>query len=425
MSKKILVEKLIEKIEGEATLGFEFQDDKISYVDITFANTRGMEGILVGKPAKDALVITPRVCGICGHAHLMAAVRALEACHDDLVISPKAQIIRELTISFELIHNHFKWFYLTLMPLLGQKQEVMKAAYPSQMMNKAIAIFAGQYPHNSYAIPGGVVCDPTPVEIIQIKNLVNETIRYFETHMVQSDTRVISECNDIDTLLAQKGDIPHILHHLIENEWQQLGRSYDRFLVFGESSYFKRGKANKTRISTSIDEQYIDILPNDHSKALNVTYKHNFFEVGPLARAMVRKTPLIKDAHRRFGDSVFSRVLARSCETIQLLHHTANLLDQIDLSEPSYIEPKQKDGSLTAEGVGVVEAARGSLIHKVELEEGIIKNYTLITPTQWNLSNGTPENMGTSQKAMVGIETVDIAEFVFKTFDVCSVCTTH
>ena len=59
-----------------------------------------MEKILEGKNALDALVINPRVCGICGHAHLIATVEAIEDCYEDIEISNKAKIIRELTLKF-------------------------------------------------------------------------------------------------------------------------------------------------------------------------------------------------------------------------------------------------------------------------------------------------------------------------------------
>jgi hydrogenase large subunit len=107
------------------------------------------------------------------------------------------------------------------------------------------------------------------------------------------------------------------------------------------------------------------------------------------------------------------------------LQHSKQLLKELDLSEVSYIEPTKDISKLTGSGVGIVEAARGTLIHKVELEEGIIKNYEIITPTQWNLSNGTKENLGVSQRAMIGETDVNLAEIIFKSFDVCSVCTTH
>lgn len=425
MSKKITIEKLIEKIEGEATLNFHFDKEKIDFVDIAFLTSRGIEEILVGKPALDALVINPRVCGICGHAHLIATVKALENCYENIQISKKAEIIRELTLTFELIQNHFKWFYLTLMPLLGEEQKVLFAAKPSNLMAKAIAHLAGQYPHNSYAMVGGVVSDPTQIELLQIKNIIQETIHFFKNHMVLADTEKLLSCENIEALLSKEGDLPYLLNSIIKRKWHSLGKSYDRFIAFGESSYFKRGKSLKTRVQPSISEKYLQISKNSNSLAKNVMYKHDYYEVGPLSRAMLLKTPLIKDAHRRYGDTLFSRILARSCETLQLLHHSLTLLQKVDLSEPSYIKPAQELKNVSGEGVGAVEAARGSLIHKVKLQEGKIEAYQIITPTQWNLGNGTKEMPGIAQKAMLDLSDTDIAEFIFKSFDVCSVCTTH
>jgi len=426
MSKKqVQVKKMIEKIEGEATLNFQFEDEKISFVDIAFLSGRGMEQILRNKPAQDALMLTPRVCGICGHAHLQASVKALEACYETLKISKKAEILRELTLNFELIQNHFKWFYLTLFPLLGAKQKIMHAAKPSQLMSKAIAHIGGQYPHNSYAIVGGVVCDPTHLELLQVKNLLEETVAFFEKEMVVAQSERLLSCENIEKLISKEGDLPYVLRKIVENGWQDLGKSFDRFIVFGENSYFKRGKSLKTRVQENIDESHLHLFDNIDSLAKNVTYKDKYYEVGPLSRAMLLKTPLIKAVHRRFGDSLFSRIVARSCEILQLLHYSQKLLKEIDLNEPSFIQPPMDITKVSGFGVGAVEAARGSLIHKVHLEEGIITNYQMITPTQWNLSNGTKLSPGVSQMAMMGLEDEKLAEFVFKTFDVCSVCTTH
>ena len=425
MSKKITVAKLIEKIEGEATLKFHKVGEKIDFVDIVFASQRGIEQILQGRAAEDALVINPRVCGICGHAHLIATVKALEDCYDGLQISQKAEIIRELTLNFELIQNHFKWFYLTLLPLLGERQNISSASRMSRQISKAIAHLAGQYPHNSYAIVGGVVCDPTHIELLQVKNILHEVLSFFETQMVRADTKMLIKCEKVETLLSKEGGLPKLLNHLLQKGWQTEGKSFDRFIVFGENSYFKRGKSIKTRIQPHISERFLDIFGNSDSLAKNVTYKNKYYEVGPLSRAMLLKTPLIKDAHRRYGDSLFSRILARSCEIVQLLHHSFYLLSQIDLSQPSYIAPPKDIKTLTAEGTGAVEAARGSLVHQVQLVDGKIARYRIVTPTQWNLSQGTPDAPGVAQQAMIGLEDEAMAEFVFKTFDVCSVCTTH
>lgn len=417
--------KLIEKIEGEAKLNFNFKDNKIDFVDIEFMSTRNIENILKGKPAFDALVINPRVCGICGHAHLIATVQALEDCYDNLELSNKAKIIRELTLNFELIQNHFKWFYLTMLPLFGHKQQVLKATYPSQLMGKAIALFGGQYPHTSYAVVGGVVCEITEMDIIKLQHYIAETTKFVKDNLLKLDSQSFLICKDVDTVLNYEGDLPDILRQIKNEELLGHGKSYDRFISFGENSYFKKGKSLKTKVNYNISVAYVKESQKLSSFAKNVSFKDKYYEVGPLARAMVIKTPLIMDAHKKYGDSIFSRILARVCEISQLLEHSKKLINDLDLNEPSYIEPSINILQLSASGYSAVEAARGSLIHKVEIQNGIIKNYEIITPTQWNLSGGTREKQGVSQKAMIGLTDIKTAELVFKSFDVCSVCTTH
>ena len=417
--------KLIEKIEGEAKLNFNFKDEKIDFVDIEFMSTRNIENILKGKSPLDALVINPRVCGICGHAHLIATVKALEDCYDDLKISNKASIIRELTLNFELVQNHFKWFYLTMLPLFGHKQQILKATYPSQLMAKAIALFGGQYPHTSYAIVGGVVCNITKMDVIKLQHNINETIKFFTDNLVKINSENFLVCNNIEDVLRKEGDLIDILKQIKKDGLLGYGKSFDRFIVFGENSFFKKGKSLKTRLTEGVSLNYVKEIENITSFAKNVTYKNRYYEVGPLSRAMIRKTSLIKDAHRKYGDSIFSRILARVCEIAQLLEHSKTLIENLDLSEPSYIEPSKSIMTLNSSGQSAVEAARGSLIHKVQIENGIIKDYEIIAPTQWNLCSGTKEEQGIAQKAMIGLSDVKVAELVFKSFDVCSVCTTH
>jgi len=415
---------LIEKIEGEAKLNFSFDSSGIiDFVEIEFFSSRGIEKILENRPALDALVINPRVCGICGHAHLIATVKALESCYESIEISPKAKILRELTLNFELIQNHFKWFYLNILPLFGYRESISKALKPSQLMAKSIATIAGQYPHTSYAIVGGVVCEPTVMDMMRVKSYINETMKCFNDSIVLSSS--FSICQSIDELLKKSGDLPTLLKDIKDRDWQKIGRSYDRFIVFGSNSYFKRGKSIKTNLSQNVTIDRVREFDNIDSKAKNVLYKDRYYEVGSLSRAMVNKIPLIKDAHRRFGDSILSRIVARVCEIPQLLKHSLELIDSIDLNQESYITPPIDISDITANGVSAVEAARGSLIHKVSLEDGIISKYEIITPTQWNLSNGSREYPGIAQKAMIGVDSVELAEIIFKSFDVCSVCTTH
>lgn len=430
--KKIQIRELIEKIEGEAELDFSFNDGLIEDVKINFGFYRGIEEILRGKDARDALVITPRVCGICNHAHLIAAVHALENGYENTGIkvdlSSKARDIREFTLACELIQNHVKWLYMNILPQLesyldkkSEENYAMKASHLASTITKALAIFAGQWPHSSYAVPGGVTCDPTHLDVMQAQNLVSESIGFFEQVMTGLKLEEYLDIDSISSLDKIKGDFGGILHLLDTNGMAEIGQSHDRFIVLGESILSKPGKSNVTNVS-GIDTRYVEESVQTGTVAKAVTYKNRLYEVGPLARGMVAKTPIVKSLHKRYKDSLLTRLFSRVHEVATLLQYTKILLNNIALDEPSCTLDINALPT-TFEGTGVVEAARGSLIHRTTVKEGLITHYDIITPTQWNLSHGTSEEQGIAAEAMVGSKSIQEATFIFRTFDVCSVCT--
>jgi len=432
----LIIKELIEQIEGEAELFFDMKDDKVTFATIAFANFRGMESILENKHALDALVYTPRVCGICGHSHLLATVRALENAYKnagkEIFLSNKVQKIREFTLTMEIVQNHFKWIYLTIIPQLQnliKSEDVttpLKGAFASNIASKAISIFAGQWPHSSYMIAGGITCDPTNVDILKAHSYLDELIAFFEkeTAGVSLDRFLAFEsCKDFKDI---KSDIASLEKNLIDAKMDEKGFAYDRFLVLGEHSFSQKSKIKKTR-SYIADEKYVDIsqayTPYKKSFAYNAHYKNEYYETGPLARMMALSFPIVKNMHRRFKDSTYSRVMARVFELAYLLKNAKQLLLEIDIEENSFFKPIDIT-KITAKGEGVVEAPRGPLIHRINVEKWIIKDYTIITPTQFNIGSSTPKNLTPVQKAMINA-TKDEATFIFRSFDVCSVCTTH
>ena len=432
--KSIKIKQLIEKIEGEAELDFTFNEGKIEDVKINFGFYRGIEEILRGKDARDALVITPRVCGICNHAHLISAVRAIEDGYKKAGIkvnlSSKAKDIREFTLACELIQNHVKWFYMTIFPQLesyvkkkSDENYAIKATYLASTITKALAIFAGQWPHSSYTVPGGITCDPTYIDVMQAESLVDESIKFFEQVMTGLKLDDYLAIDLVSSLHKIEGDFGKLLHLLGSNAMSEVGQSHDRFIVFGEGALSKSGKSIATNVS-NVNTKYVKESQQKGTVAKAVTYKNRLYEVGPLARGMVAKTPIVKSLHKRYKDSLLTRVFARVHEVGELLFYAKSLLKNLTLDEPSVT----LDGNIKVdqfEGTGVVEAARGSLIHKTTVSHGVITNYDIITPTQWNLSHGTKDEKGIAIEAMVGSKSIEEATFIFRTFDVCSVCTTQ
>ena len=432
----MITKKLIDQIEGEANIFFDIKDDKVDFATVSFPHFRGIEGILKGKNAMDALVITPRVCGICGHAHLMAAVRAIEDAYtnagEKIVLNEKIEKIREFTLVMEMIQNHFKWIYLTMIPQIEKLLEVektetpLKGAFGASLATKALAVFAGQWPHSSYMVPGGVTADPTNMDLIKAESSIDALISFFEKEALGvslADFLNLKSCKAFDDL---DGDIAYLESLLIKAKMHEKGFSHDRFLVIGEHSFTQVLKVKQTRVF-SVDAKYVQDIntysPREKSYAKNAQYKGEYFETGPLSRMMAISFPIIKNMHRRFKDSAYSRVMARVFELGYLLEHSKSLVKSISIDESSFISSTDIN-KLTSKGRGVVEAPRGPLLHEVSIENGIIKEYKIITPTQFNIGSGKKTALTPAQKAMIGLSKEE-ALFVFRTFDVCSVCTTH
>lgn len=446
---------IVERIEGEAKLVCSWQNDIITDARIEFLNFRGFEFMLQGKSPLDALIYTPRICGICGQAHLKTTVDALENVYknigEELIIPNKAKLLREIGLNIEIIDSHIKWFYMFIMPdivnlsqndyseyipLKGSKW--LKSSSVASETIKALAIIGGQWPHTSYMIPGGVVSDPTLFDLTTMQNYLDNTISFFEKDFVGVDFEdylSFTSINDIDNI---HGDLRDFITLSFENDLHKIGKSYDRHIVLGKSDLFDSGKIDK-RITHKLDLKAItedDKYTFNIDKAKdtkeafgwtkNVSYADKFYETGPLSRAIIKNRKFINEVHKNYEDSVLTRVMARMDEFAHLLYTTKNLIKQIDISEESFIQPKISLSDIDkAEGTAVVEACRGSLLHEISIKEGKIDKYNVITPTVWNLGPGNKENLSIAQKAIIGTDSIKKAKIILRSFDVCSVCTTH
>jgi len=385
-----ITKNIINKIEGEATLKI-YGEKTIDYVEIEFWQYHGIEEYLKNRHFMDALVINPRVCGICGHSHLYATVKAIEKVFN-AEVPKKAKIFREVTSLLEVIENHIKWFYITIYPTqVKSKEYIFKAVKFSSKISKAIAILAGQFPHNSYMIPGGVTCDPTYMEIMRLKDLIREIKEEY-----------------LKEIMDESLSSPD-LNRFFENVPKVIGKSLNRFLVLGESGYYKpNGNYEK------VTEQ------KSSSLSKNAMYENEFYEVGPLARLITNGNENIKKIYDKYSDSIYTRMAARVYEPVLLLGYIEKILAEVDLCEQSYIKPKIKNGK----AVVAVEAPRGSLVHEVSIKNEKIEYYNIIVPTQFNLASSTKEKPSPAQAALMG-ESIEYVDSIFRCFDICAVCMSH
>ena len=446
---------LVERIEGEAKLICSWKNNKVNDARIDFLNFRGFEYILEGKSPLDALIYTPRICGICGQAHLKATVEALENIYENInekiEISNKAKLLRQIGLNIEIIDSHIKWFYLFIMPdiiklhsndlgiyapLKGKRW--LEACKTASETIKALAIIGGQWPHTSYMNVGGVMSDPTRMDLINMQNYLQMAIDFFENSISGVSLENYLSFDSLNDLEKLDKDMKYFKELCFKYHLNIYGKSHNRFISLAESNLFRSGKI-KQKIVNKIDlskiaesSEYTFSLNEEensskkHTWSKLVTYNDSFFETGPLARAIISNRKFIKELHKSFDDSVFTRVMARVDEMAFLINDTKSLISKIDLLENSFIKPKLSLNDIEkASGISVTEACRGSLYHKIDIENGKIRAYDVITPTVWNLGPSNKKEKGIAQKAIIGSPNIEIAKIVLRSFDVCSVCTSH
>ena len=436
-----LTRDLLLRVEGEAILELEWEDGRVKDARIILPSTRFIEKALIGRPVMDALVIAPRVCGICGHAHLMASVKAIEDALFRVSLSNKAKVTRDITLMCEIIQNHIKWFYLFVMPDILKFKQIDKftpfkgkrwieAIRVSSLINKVIALFSGQWPHSSYAVPGGITSDFKDSELYKALALLSEVKTFFLDKTVELEEKEFKDLIKNGKPERVKGDLGLFLEVCEEHDLLTVGRAYNRFLTGGEifpcvePAHFTGSRKLCYMNLSCVKEVKCD---DGYSKAYAVRYRDLPYETGPLSRQFLSGNLAVREMHRLYGDSYATRVFARVLEIgVMCLNLEVKLNELFTfLDEPSWIEPEVDLKNFSGEGASAVEAARGTLIHKIQIEKGKIKNYTIITPSQWNLGPRAGGFLGVAEKAVLNVKDSHIAQMIVRSFDMCSVCTTH
>lgn len=168
------------RVEGDLDLRIKLRDGVVTEAWTEASMFRGFEIILRGKDPQAGLIVTPRICGICGGSHLHKAVYALDTAWKTHV--PKnATLVRNIAQACETLLSIPRWFYALFAIDLTNKNyahlpeydEVCRRFAPfvgtsyetgvtlSGKPVEVYAMFGGQWPHSSFMIPGGVMCAPT------------------------------------------------------------------------------------------------------------------------------------------------------------------------------------------------------------------------------------------------------------------------
>lgn len=472
------------RVEGDLEVTLDIEAGKVQAAYVNSPMYRGFEQILAGKHPTDALVYVPRICGICSVAQSAAAAQAL-AQSMGLQAPENGRLAATLTLAAENLADHLSHFYLFFMPDFARDgyrehawftdaQARFKSVTGSataevlpvraKFMN-VMGYLAGRWPHTLSLQPGGSSRALEEAEKLRLKILLTE-FRTFLERTLFGDTLEAVAALDSGAALhvwmeprVRNADFPRFLLIARELDLQHMGRGTDRFISYGAyadgasalfpAGLWAEGKTQPLDIGAIREDVSSSWMAGDsplspaEGRTLPVPDKPDAYswckaprlsgqvvETGALARQMVAGHPLVRDMVGRYGGSVTARVVARMLEFALVIPAMEDWLRQIQPGAPFCLPANEL---IDVRGVGLVEAARGSLGHWLDVRKGRIHNYQIIAPTTWNFSPrdaaGVP---GVLEQALVGLaaEEGGIAaplqvQHVVRSFDPCMVCTVH
>lgn len=395
----------VTRLEGHGALTIKLgPGNKVKDVQFNIGSTRFFEQFLVGRPMEEVPRIAPRICGICPEPHHLASVKAVEAAWD--VKPPPAAIkLRRLLIEAKQLSSHAIHFYALAAPdfvfgpfadpsvrnvagVLKHLPDVAVQAIKLMEFGQELCRdIAAKAIHPATAIPGGMLNSlkeeerdkwlkavPAMLENVQktvdlAKKVVN---LYFDviTKVAVTPTYYVG--------LSNKGvlDIYDGTIHVMDPSGKMVAD-------FEPKDYTK----------------YWGEYVSDHSYATHIYYKLAGYPAGiwranTLARCNIADrmaTPLadaaLKEMRALIGrpsHHTFGYHYARIVEMVQAAESIKKLLEDPDIVSTdvklSDVQPK------AGEGVGVVEAPRGTCLHNYECDDqGIVTKANIIVATNHNI----------------------------------------
>ncbi len=404
--------------------------------------------------------ITSRICGVCPVAHHFASTKALDAAFN-VEPTSAAKKLRELMYSGYYIYDHTLHFYY-----LGGPDFVVGPDAPPAKRNvigviekagvdigkevikhraygqKITAILGGKATHPVCGLPGGVSKGLNKDEVKEIEKMVKSCIDFAKFTLKLFDDIVLQNKNYVNVILSDPYQLATYNMGLVDKNnkvnfydgkirvTDQKGKEKVKFDV---KDYTKH-------IAEHVEEWTYIKFPYLKSVGWNGFKdgkESGIYRVGPLGRLNAAEgmaTPQADQEYKKMfetlgGKSVNSTLAFHWARLIELLYATERTMELIKDPEITSTKIRNPVGE-PGEGIGVTEAARGTLIHHYKLtKDGLIDKANLIVATT-NNSGAINMSIRNAAKGLikggnVNNATLNMVEMAFRAYDPCFACATH
>jgi F420-non-reducing hydrogenase large subunit len=451
----------ITRLEGHGKINIfldEHGDVENAYLQIP--ELRGFEKFSEGRRAEDMPQITSRICGVCPVAHHFAATKALDAAfHVDPPAAAKK--LRELLYCGYIIYDHILHFYF-----LGGPDFIVGPEAPAAKRNilgviekagldvakdvikhraygqKITAILGGKATHPVCGLPGGVSKGLSKDEVKDIKEMTASCNTFAQFTLGLFDDIVLKNKEYVDLITSDPYTLKTYNMGLVDthnkvNFYDGMIRVSDQE---GNETLRFEGKDYAKHLAEHVEEWSYMKFPYLKSvgwHGLHDGKKSGIYRVGPLGRlnaADGMATPQAEKEYKRMCDTlggkpVNSTLAFHWARLIELLYATERAKELIEDPEITSTHIRNPVGT-PGEGVGVIEAARGTLFHHYKLDKnGLVEKANLIVATTNNAGAITMSvrdaAKGVIKKGKVDEGLLNKVEMAFRAYDPCFGCATH
>lgn len=452
----------ITRLEGHGKIDIFLNDEgDVANAYLQIPELRGFEQFCVGRSVEDMPNLTARICGVCPEAHHMAATKALDAVFhvDPPEVGTK---LRELFYSIFFATDHTTHFYALGGPdfVVGPEApkaernilgviakvgleiggKVIKARHTGHHL---IQLMGGRRVHPNWGLPGGVSRGINAEQRDEILEAGKEAVEFAKFSLQLFDDLVLKNSDYVNLITG--GSYTQQTYYMGTVDQNNHVNFYDgQIRVVGPdgSEHAKYDPADyRDYIAEHVEPwSYLKFpyLKRVGWKGLVGGSDSGVYQATPLSRlnaADGMATPLAQKEYERFYDTLGGKPVHHTLAThwarlIELLYATerwVELASDPDITSPEYrVLPKETP----TEGVGCVEAPRGTLTHHYATDErGIVTKVNLIVGTT---NNNAPICMSVKRAAETLIHKGEVregllnkVEMAFRSYDPCFGCATH
>lgn len=446
---RIVIEP-VTRVEGHGKITLLLDDqNRIHQVRLHIVEFRGFEKFIQGRPYQEVPVLVQRLCGICPVSHHLAAAKAVDMLVGARALTPTAEKLRRLLHVGQMLQSHALHFFHLASPdlLFGFDSDVERrnivgviAAHPDLAVQgiklrkygqEVIRHISGKRVHGTAAIPGGMNKALTAADRDTMRQDIAEIVAWSKSAVDLS--REFFESSEHS---PRFGNFP-------SSYLSMVGRH-------GELDFYdgalRAADAEGATIFDQVDYAHYNRYIREEVKSwsymkfpfiISKGEVDGWYRVGPLARLNIcdRITTPLAEAERK----VFRAAVGGRMQHATLAYHWARMIEMLHAAEEIGLLLDDPEilgtdlvtrGEPALEGVGVVEAPRGTLFHHYKVNEnGVVQKASLIVATT---NNNQAMNEAVRQVASRYLDGKKLTEgllnhieVAIRAYDPCLSCATH